>query len=216
MLAFPQAELEHKVAASSDHAPLLLRLGHVHACRKGPKPFKYELAWERHPDLVGVVETGWKDKPVESVAGIQGKLSLLSDDLSAWERNHFGSVKWEISELKKQLDILCSDPSRYAPTHLETKIADRLVELYHREEILWRQRARLDWLVHGDKNTYLFHLRASRRRRKNQIKSLQLPDGRITYDKRELEEAATAFYATCTARRGCRIWTMSWIRSRAR
>nr|XP_045088271.1 uncharacterized protein LOC123496916 [Aegilops tauschii subsp. strangulata] len=194
MLAFPQAELEHKVAASSDHAPLLLRLDHVHACRKGPKPFKYELAWERHPDLVGVVEIGWKDKPVESVAGIQGKLTLLSDDLSTWERNHFGSVRREISELEKQLDILRSDPSRYAPTHLETKIAGRLVELYHHEEILWCQRARLDWLVHGDKNTYFFHLRASRRRKKYQIKSLQLPDGRITHDKRELEEAATAFY----------------------
>jgi hypothetical protein len=119
---------------------------------------------------------------------------LLSEDLSNWERNHFGSVRREIGDLKKQLDSLRSNPSRYTPTYVEIKIADRLVELYHREEILWRQRVRLEWLVHGDKNTYFFHLRASRRRRKNQIKSLQLPDSRITQDKDELEEAANAFY----------------------
>ena len=51
-------------------------------------------------------------------------------------------------------------PGRYAPTHAEVKIADRLVELFHREEILWRQRARLEWLAHEDKNTYFFRLRA--------------------------------------------------------
>jgi hypothetical protein len=61
MMTFPHAELEHKTAASSDHAPLLHRFDHAHACRMGPRSFKYELAWERHPDLVGVVETGWRD-----------------------------------------------------------------------------------------------------------------------------------------------------------
>lgn len=84
-------------------------------------------------------------------------------------------------------------PGRTAPSHAELKATDRLVELYHREEILWRQRARLEWLVHGDKNTYFFHLRASRRRRKNLIKALARPDGSLTEDKGEMEALTTNF-----------------------
>lgn len=103
-------------------------------------------------------------------------------------------MRQEIRQLKTQLEIMRSAPGRSGPSHAEIKVADRLVELFHREELLWRQRARLDWLVHGDKNTYFFHLRASRRRRKNQIKALQRADGQLTEDRREMEELTTDFY----------------------
>jgi len=104
--------------------------------------------------------------------GISDKMHSLAQDLSQWDRSHFGNVRREIQQLKAELQELRVIPNRFGPNHLEIKIIDRLTELYHREEILWRQCARLEWLMHGDKNTYFFHLRASRRRRKNQIKSL--------------------------------------------
>lgn len=146
------------------------------------------------PNQASTYIHGWGATATDSVAGIQSKLLLLSGDLTTWDRIHFGNVRQEIKQLKKELDNLRAATGRFAPSHAETKITDRLVELYHREEILWRQRARLEWLAHGDKNTYFFHLRASRRRRKNQIKSLQLPDGRVSENKDELEEATTQFY----------------------
>lgn len=132
----------------------------------------------------------------DSVHALKDKLGGLATGLSIWDRETFGSVRQEIKNLKEQLDMLRSQPTRAAPSHMEVKITDRLIELYHREEILWRQRARLDWLVHGDKNTYFFHLRASRRRRKNQIKALTRPDGSLTEDKAELENITTEFYKT--------------------
>ena len=46
------------------------------------------------------------------------------------------------------------------------------VELFHREEIMQKQRPCVDLLTDGDKNTKLFQLRASMRPRKNFIKSL--------------------------------------------
>lgn len=45
--------------------------------------------------------------------------------------------------------------SRTGPSHVELKINERLVELYHHEEILWRQRSRINWLAKGEKNTIL-------------------------------------------------------------
>ncbi|XP_073362264.1 uncharacterized protein [Aegilops tauschii subsp. strangulata] len=104
--AFPNANIEHKSAASSDHIPILLRLRDVHACSRGPRPFKYELCWERDEALPGVVETGWARVAGDSVESLHGKLQGLSADLTHWERTHFGSVRREIDQLKRQVQIL--------------------------------------------------------------------------------------------------------------
>ena len=52
----------------------------------------------------------------------------------------------------------------------------------------------MEWLTHGDKNTYFFHLRASRRRRKNKIKALLRDDGSLTEETGEMEEMVNSFY----------------------
>ena len=119
------------------------------------------------------METAWKSGATDSASAVNEKLRSLSSDLANWDRTQFRNVRREIQDLKKELQEMRDSPNRIGPVHAEIKVVDRLTELYHREEILWRQRARLDWLIHGDKNTYFFHLCASRRRRKNQIKSLQ-------------------------------------------
>ena len=48
--------------------------------------------------------------------------------------------------------------------------------------------------MYGDKNTYFFHLCTSKRRRKNQIKMLQRPDGQMTENLAEMEAMTTSFY----------------------
>ena len=61
---------------------------------------------------------------------------------------------------------------------------------------MWRQRSRVTWLSKGDKNTHFFHLRASNRRRKNLIKSLQKQDGQLTEELTEMQQMALDFYKT--------------------
>lgn len=170
-IAFPSAILEHGTTASSDHTPLIVSYVHG-SCSRAPRSFKYEVAWERDPSLSPLIQHAWQSSAGDSVMGISDKMHSLAQDLSQWDRSHFGNVRREIQQLKAELQELRVIPNRFGPNHLEIKIIDRLTELYHREEILWGQCARLEWLMHGDKNTYFFHLRASRRRRKNQIKSL--------------------------------------------
>ena len=84
--------------------------------------------------------------------------------------------------LKKELERLRGSPNRSGPSQVEVKINDGLIELYLREELMWRQRSRVQWLWEGDHNTHFFHLQASMRRLKNLIKAPQKPDGQVTED----------------------------------
>lgn len=77
---------------------------------------------------------------------------------------------------------------------MEIKINERLVELYHREEMLWRQRSRINWLAEGDKNTKKILLRASMRRKKNMIKALSNSLGVMVEDPVELKILVSNFY----------------------
>lgn len=51
-------------------------------------------------------------------------------------------------------------------------------EWYFREELLWKQRSRCDWLKEGDMNTKFFHAKASSRHKLNQIRELKDRDGK--------------------------------------
>ena len=113
MAQYPHAILEHKTAASCDHSPLLRQRDCVQACRSVPRSFKYELAWERHPELQQVVAAGWTTSPADSVEAMHDKLNALSSHLSSWERTNFGIVRQEIATLKKELDTLRSAPGRF-------------------------------------------------------------------------------------------------------
>jgi hypothetical protein len=103
-------------------------------------------------------------------------------------------VRWELRKLAAELEQLQSDPHRSGPSHAELKIKETIVELNHREEILWWQWSRIMWLAEGDRNTRFFHLRASRRRRRNRITKLKRADGEFTEDEQEMRELATSFY----------------------
>jgi hypothetical protein len=96
----------------------------------------------------------------------------------------------KLKKLKQELVRLYSLPMRVGPSHVEIKIGDRLVELYHWEEIMWKQRSQIEWLSQGGK---FFHQRASMRRRKNMIKALTRSDGQIIEDVDELKSMTSDF-----------------------
>ena len=52
--------------------------------------------------------------------------------------------------------------------------------LLAKEERLWRQRSRADWLKAGDRNTRYFHCRATQRQRRNHVSRLKSSDGSWT------------------------------------
>ncbi|KAK1598491.1 hypothetical protein QYE76_048259 [Lolium multiflorum] len=125
---------------------------------------------------------------------LKAKLTRLSSSLDVWGRNTFGSVQKEIRELEYRLGVMQSSTDRHGPSEEESLVVGRLSALYQREETMWRQRSRVQWLAEGDKNTRFFHLRASQRKKKNRVARLKKPDGSFTEDDGEMAQLTGEFY----------------------
>ena len=80
LLALPYSTLHHKTAAGSDHCPILLTLRNIHACRAGPRSFKYETMWEREESLFTMVAGIWSMQDGGDVHSLHGKLGDLAGD----------------------------------------------------------------------------------------------------------------------------------------
>ena len=133
-LKFPTATVLHLTAATSDHAPILLKIQDGETRPTAKPPFRYEVMWETHETWQDTFSQCWSEgQPIVSLEELQVKLRGISDSLGNWNRNTFGSVRKEIKNLLAELERLRGDPRRIGPSHAELKINEKLVEFYHRE-----------------------------------------------------------------------------------
>lgn len=76
----------------------------------------------------------------------------------------------------------------------EGQITNELDEWRIREELLWKQRSRVDWLKEGDLNTEYFHARASQMYKTNRITKLLKKDGIWVTDREALKVLAVEHF----------------------
>ncbi|XP_071676896.1 uncharacterized protein [Lolium perenne] len=193
---FPEAEVHHLPSyATSDHLPILLECTPRQVQKQSGKLFRYEVMWESHEGFPEHLADSWNaSEKSRNVADLKSKLQSVSHNLSTWGRETFGSVRLQIRTLQRDLAILRSQPGRVGPSMEEKETVAKLEEVLQREEIMWRQRSRIQWLAEGDKNTRFFHLRASQRKKKNRIAALARADGTPTSNEKEMGALANGFY----------------------
>ncbi|KAA3486342.1 reverse transcriptase [Gossypium australe] len=63
-----------------------------------------------------------------------------------------------------------------------------------KDEQYWEQRARINWLRYGDKNTAYFHSQASSRRKKNTIQRMQNDTGGVMENIQDIENIARVYF----------------------
>lgn len=78
---------------------------------------------------------------------------------------------------------------------LEMKLKEERSEVLLQEELFWWQKARMEWLKCGDKNSKFSHTITLSRRRRNRIEALLNDDGFWIQDNKALKSMALQFYA---------------------
>ena len=96
---------------------------------------------------------------------------------------------------KKKLLAQAEALSMSGRNHDHVKILrGEVYELMVKEDCLWHQRSRVDWLKAGDLNTSYFHSGANKRNRKNFISKLVLEDGTIMEEEQGIGEAFVGYF----------------------
>ena len=114
--------------------------------------------------------------------------------LTKWSKTCFRNVKRELEQKRKKLAqaerVACSAGSVILMKKLEKEIN----VLLDKEAQMWGQRAKVQLLKDGDRNTMFFHSKASQRRRKNYIKGLYDNDGQWCTNPSRVEGIVLEFY----------------------
>jgi hypothetical protein len=125
---------------------------------------------------------------------MQTVLQDVQSSLRSWEQDVFGSVWKSLASLRQELEVVRGNSIGAGPSKRERQIMARISEMLSREEIMERQRSRLDWLKDSDRNTTLFHAKSRARAKRNKIAALRRDDGTMATESEELERIANDFY----------------------
>ncbi|XP_030923527.1 uncharacterized protein LOC115950472 [Quercus lobata] len=99
----------------------------------------------------------------------------------------FPSVKKLMARLNGIQRSIAVRPSA-SLIELEKKLHSKLELVLAQEEELWALKARLNWMVFGDRNTLFYHMSAIVRRKRNKIQAIKNSVGDWLLDEREVME----------------------------
>jgi hypothetical protein len=167
---FPEAKVEHKISPCSDHCPVLLHCEKEEETTHRSRYRRYEVMWEREASLPEHISKSWTDAgPKMNLGQIRTGLASVMRHLQTWSKSKFGNVKLQLEKSQTRLEELLN---MNADRDEIRAVTDEMNELLYREEIMWMQRSRIDWLKEGDRNTNFFHSKAVWRAWKNKVKRL--------------------------------------------
>lgn len=128
------------------------------------------------------------------IVGLGKCLEVCRSRLDRWNRSKFGHVGRTIADLQKCLEWLELQPS--SPTIIRGLRSTRIdLNIWlKKEDAMWLQCSRINWMQSGDKNTQFFHAKASACHSKNIISSFL--DSRDVWqeDESKVEEIAVDCY----------------------
>ncbi|XP_059428618.1 uncharacterized protein LOC132162402 [Corylus avellana] len=173
---FACSEVKVMARRNSDHNPLLLCFDGGGVRRRAGRPFHFEANWESYPDFKKEVGKSWrmKQRGENPLQNVHGKLQSCKRSILRWVKKTVHVTEDLIRSKTKKLEEI-QGAEGDINLAAEQALMEEVNELLEQEETKWRQRAKENWLIHGDCNTKFFHACATQWRTSNTIS--QIVDG---------------------------------------
>uniref|UniRef100_A0A803PAT0 Reverse transcriptase domain-containing protein n=1 Tax=Cannabis sativa TaxID=3483 RepID=A0A803PAT0_CANSA len=217
---YPNHSLQHLGYYGSDHRVLKLSLAptSINYTANRTRRFRFENNWLEDPSFYDVVKNVWNSTLVpDSVQGhhnplVGGYRSFLKkqgdciSSLKNWNRDNNLLFKTRIQHLTHEINMIqdklfLNDEDKARLGRLQSL----LDALLYKEEIYWKQRARVRWLNAGDRNTKFFHKHATSRRKTNHIKYLKTDTGEVVNSLEGIMGLITGFFSDLFTSQGSDI-----------
>ncbi|KAK9901180.1 hypothetical protein M0R45_002237 [Rubus argutus] len=194
---FPNARQKALARVTSDHCPVELDTTKL---KWGPCPFRFDNSWLNHPDLKEKFKEWWKHEEFQGWEGfkLMKKLKFIKEKVKHWSKEEFGDLGKTKEELEAKVKGLDLEEGRGGLDDTKRRERETILlqfeGLVFKEEVSWRQRAKVQWAREGDGNTRLLHKIVNGRRKRNSIEKLELEGGVITGDQEAIEQELINFF----------------------
>lgn len=120
-------------------------------------------------------------------AQLINKLSNVRKKATNWNRPGFGKVYNEIKRKLAHLQDIQNTITSLEDVRKKKLIREDLEVLLYREEIMWTQKARSNWILYGDRNIKYFQIMIRQRRARYQILHIKYEEGILIDEPNEIE-----------------------------
>ena len=193
---FPSTQVHHILGSLSDHFPLWICTDDENArFYRKRRPFRFEVVWMKDEQCEGVIKHTWGSQSVDNPMNkFVRKIKTCWVSLQSWSENSFGNIQRLLQQKKKMLEPTEIQPMNGA-NHDQVRILKaKVYDVMVKEDCLWQQRSRVDWLKAGDLNTSYFHSRANQRNRRNYISKLLLDSGEVLEEDHKIGKAFVDYF----------------------
>ncbi|KAH7862199.1 hypothetical protein Vadar_001358 [Vaccinium darrowii] len=188
---FSQATIEHVNAVGSDHSALILHLNPYEIHRRAP--FRFDARWVQEEEVDSIVKTAWATSvPGSWLFKVHHRIEECRCSLLNWKKRKRDNSDKNITVLKENIQQIHNSPFRNRERLKE--LEGQLQLEWDSEELFWKQKSRVDWLQHGDKNTGFFHASVLQRRAKNRITGVEDSNSNWISDSTEVKTEFQRYY----------------------
>jgi hypothetical protein len=124
---------------------------------------------------------------------IKANLDRCQEGLVRWQQTKRRQSQQPIHRLQQRMAELQGDDQMGDPAELKA-VQRELGLMLDKSDLQWQQRAKIEWLKCGDRNTRFFHECASSRRKLNFISSILDANGRLRDSEEEVHEVFINYF----------------------
>lgn len=184
---FPSGRCTYLRFEGSDHRPLVTYSDEARIKRKGV--FRFDRRLLTNDEIRDLVADSWNHLRIESV---EVKISRCRAAIIGWSKEKNRNSSKKIKDLQAILEVLLS--STEPEPVLIGKSTEDLNQAYKEEELFWRQRSRIQWLQHGDRNSGFFHAVTRGRRHQNRMNIIEDNQGKTVHEESQVAVAVSDYF----------------------